>query len=121
MEKSLSQISNISIKLFDGFEDALYKQKFEIRVIERNIILNTLELLDNKFKNLSFLLGGESKLKIAKDKGFKYENGLFPGYSGTDGLDIYYLISNSQLLIFSMGEYQPSRYILYFEGAWNMS
>jgi hypothetical protein len=122
MEKHLAELSNSTTKLFDGLEENLFGQKFEVLAVSRGRTLVNPSMLDkNKFKSLAPLIGEKAVNMIVESKHFKYEGGLFPGYVGTDNLDLYYLLVENTLLIFSLGEYQPARYIFYFEGAWQVS
>jgi hypothetical protein len=122
MKKQLSRLSTSTIKLFDGLEENLFGREFEVIVGSLGRTLVNPSMMDkNKFKSLAPLIGEKAMSMIVESKHFKYEGGLFPGYVGTDSLDLYYLLVENTLLIFSLGEYQPARYIFYFEGAWQVS
>jgi len=122
MEKNLIELLSSTTKLFDGLEKNLYSQKIEIALNGYGkFLINPILLDNNKFKNLSAIIGENAVRTIAESKHFSYESGLFPGYVGTDDLALRYLFVEEVLLIFSIGEYQPARYILYFEGAWEVA
>ena len=122
MEKGLIELASSTTKLFDGFEEKLFGQELEVVLSNREkISVNPSSLDDKKFKNLPPVIGQSAVNTIAESKRFSYEAGLFPGYVGTDGLDLRYLFVENVLLIFSIGEYQPARYKLYFEGAWQVN
>jgi len=121
MEKRLIELVGSTTRLFDGLEENIFGQEFEVVLgNHEKISINPSLLDDNKFKNLPPVIGESTVSAIAESKRFSYEAGLFPGYVGTDGLDLRYLFVENVLLIFSIGEYQPARYKLYFEGAWQV-
>lgn len=102
-------------KIFDGLEENLFNHEFEVIVPNTGVLLVSPEnIAKNDFNDLNQII---IEL-IATEKGLKFQNGLFPGYVGTDDLNLYYLKINKNLLLFSLGEYQPARYKFYFEGAW---
>ena len=110
-------------ELYDGLEsEELYN-----KVLTKGIELK--DILNNNFSNLKEKLNSEDfkiimdliKTKPSKDTLF-YK--FFPNkakddtnYYSLEGLSLYYSIANDNILeIFSFGELQPSRYILYNEG-----
>ncbi len=122
MEKKLTQIASNTVKLFDGLEDNLFGQEFSVVVpTYSKVLIKPLNLVSNKFGNLSAIIGEDALQVIVQTKHFRYENGLFPAYVGTDELSLYFALVENTLLIFSMGEYQPARYIFYLEGVWQVA
>lgn len=110
-------------ELYDGLEsEELYN-----KVLAKGIELK--DILNNNFSNLKEKLNSEDfkiimdliKTKPSKDTFFCK---FFPNkakddanYYSLEGLSLYYSIANDNILeIFSFGELQPSRYILYNEG-----
>lgn len=42
------------------------------------------------------------------------------GFLSKDSFQLYYLKTKNLLLLFSMGEFQPARYMLYLENVWQL-
>lgn len=110
-------------ELYDGLEsEELYN-----KVLTKGIELK--DILNNNFSNLKEKLNSEDfkiimdliKTKPSKDtlfcKFFPNKAKDDTNYYSLEGLSLYYSIANDNILeIFSFGELQPSRYILYNEG-----
>lgn len=110
-------------ELYDGLESEELYKKILVKDIELKDILN------NNFSNLKEKLNSEDfkiivdliKTKPSKDTLFyKFSPDKAKddtNYYSLEGLSLYYSITNDNILeIFSFGELQPSRYILYNEG-----
>lgn len=112
-------------KLFDGFERNLFNNTYNILIEGYGEVTVSPSVIEkNSFDQLSDILNNKGSAQatahIAADKKFVFDTGIFPGFVGTDGLDLKYLLLQDLVLIFSIGEFQPARYIFYFEGAWKI-
>lgn len=115
MAAQFTSLPVMTTKIFDGLEDNLFNNEFEILVPNTGkILVSPDDIVKNNFNDLDQVI----MELVATEKHLEFQNGLFPGYVGTDDLDLYYLTTRSLLLLFSLGEYQPARYKFYFEGAW---
>ncbi|OJX32932.1 MAG: hypothetical protein BGO86_13180 [Chryseobacterium sp. 36-9] len=103
--------------LFDGFENDIFKKEFLLK--EKKI--NIKNIINNRFKKLREIINENNFNTIIKDLNIIKHNELFESYkSSDDSLSIYYLIDDNNLFIFSYGEFQPARYILYLEGIYSL-
>ena len=113
--------------LYDGLENQeLYTKTFDVK--NNNFKLS--KILINKIEHLKKQIPKEDFLEIVKElefqtivnsdfvKYFKDLNLVEELYQSKDGLSIYYIIKENQLYIFSFGEKQPGRYILYLEAGY---
>jgi hypothetical protein len=107
--------------LFDGMEDDLVAdpvtlKQFGIDTPVRYVVINNhnLELLRQEIPESDFHY-------IMRTGSFTLDgNGFIKVYTGSDGLPLYYVKKEKQILVFATGEYQPARYKLYLEGVWEM-
>jgi len=104
-------------QLFDGFEDDIFNKEFLLK--EKKI--NIKNIINNKFKKLREIINENDFTTIIKDLNIIKHNELFESYkSSDDSLQIYYLINDNNLFVFSYGEFQPARYQLYLEGIYSL-
>ena len=97
-------------KLFDGVEYELFNKEF---------------LLNIEGKSLSFIADDITQFKLIDYQGKQeiiYEL-LLKSEGNSDiitkeGLQVYYLSKDDLLIVFSLGEYQSGRYMLFLEGIW---
>lgn len=84
---------------------------FSVEVENKIICFIADDLTPNKLVNLNnyHLIINELDLKL--------ENSTVVT---KDRLQVYYLKNSNLLIIFSFGEFQPSRYVLFIEGAWSL-
>lgn len=113
--------------LFDGAENQ------ELHTIAFKITKDSFKLSEiskNKFEGLKNYILEEDFLIIIKQCRFQTnENSDFQKYfkdfdfgeyyKSEENLEVYYFIKNDILYVFSFGEKQPARYMLYLEGIWN--
>lgn len=111
--------------LYDGFEtEELYLKTFE----EYNIIFKIADFINNPIGKLKSIISNENFAKIEElyssnseflkyFKDFKFNN--IPMVS-EENLSIYYLIEKKIIYLFSFGEKQPGRYMLFLEGVWEI-
>lgn len=98
-------------KLFDGLEDELFEKDFSVEVENKIICFIADDLTPNKLVNL------KNYHLIINELDLKLENSTVVT---KDRLQVYYLKNSDLLIIFSLGEFQPSRYMLFIEGAWSL-
>lgn len=92
--------------LYDGQESQeLYSRLFHIE----NISFKISDILNSSFRKLSSSIT-ENQFGIL-EKDF--------GSTSLEGLDIYYLIESQVVYLFSFGEIQPARYLLFFEATYD--
>lgn len=96
-------------KLFDGFENQLFDEDFELEIGNQTITFIADDLTTNKLSQLN-----DNRI-IVNDLSLEVKNSII--ITKDKNLQTYYLIVNDFIIIFSMGEYQPGRYMLFFEGA----
>lgn len=112
--------------LYDGLEtEELYQKDFEVYGIMFKIpdfMENSIEKLKNSISNEDFgqieeLYSSNSEfLKYFKD--YKFDK--LP-LKSEENLSIYYLLSYNKIYLFSFGEKQPGRYMLFLEGVWDLN
>ncbi len=99
--------------LYDGFEHGFYDDRFVIHEMERYYFsardLDDFKHLESRvsggcFEQLREAFDIEEKA-LADIKHYKKEN-----------LGVGYFIKNGKLFLISDGEWQPGRYVIYFEG-----
>lgn len=97
-------------KLFDGVEHELFDKEF---------------LLNIEGKSLSFIVDDINQFKLIDypDKQDIIDELLLKSDGSSniitkEGLQVYYLHKDDLLIVFSLGEYQSGRYLLFLEGIW---
>lgn len=128
-------------KLYDGTEEQeLYYTAFMVN----NHKFTLSEIVRNNFKDLKDTLSVEDILRTAatfnvranpdglkpfKDYSFRgfdaaeYDSFLNTNpslYQSEENLSLYYIIKDNHLYIFSWGEKQPARYMLFVESVWDL-
>ncbi|MFZ4929417.1 hypothetical protein [Chryseobacterium sp. Mn2064] len=104
-------------KLFDGEEEQSLPTVFEIE----NQRISLTDFYNNPLRNLKKEIDGESFESIVEGSNFSVNNRFIERYTSENGLEIYYFKSNNTIYLFSYGEYQPGRYLLFLEGIWQYS
>ena len=110
----IRKIEIIRQKLFDGEEEQCLNEVFEIE----NQRISLADFYNKPLKELKKEIDHESFDIVIEVSKFSLVNSFFEKYSSEDGLEISYLKSNDTLYLFSYGEYQPGRYMLFLEGIW---
>lgn len=122
MNTHIAPIEVETKKLFDGFEKNLFSNIYSVSIRGYGLIKVDPSIIEkNSFDQLSTVFNAQVLDKIAGEKKFMFDAGIFPGFVGTGELDLKYLLVEDLVLIFSIGEFQPARYIFYFEGAWKIA
>lgn len=110
----IKKYKTIRQKLFDGEEDHCLKEVFKIgdqEIRSSDFYNNTLRELRKEIDNESFDI-------IVEESTFRLQNNLMEKYTSVEGLEINYLKINNFIYIFSYGEYQSGRYLLFLESIW---
>lgn len=108
----MENIEIIKQKLFDGDEAAGVKEVFEIG----NQKFKFSDFYDNPLRELKKEIGDRSFGAIIKECKFNFINSFIEKYTSEKGLEIYYLKKNDAFYLFSCGEYQPGRHMMFLEG-----
>lgn len=101
-------------KLFDGDEEKCLKEIFELE--HKKIKLA--DFYNNPLIDLKKAIDEESFNTIIKESKFSLTNGFIENYKSDDGLEVSYLKNNNFIYLFSYGEYQAGRYLLFLENIW---
>ncbi|MCQ4141562.1 immunity protein Tsi6 family protein [Chryseobacterium sp. EO14] len=103
--------------LFDGDEEKCLHEVFEVNHQKIRLIY----FCDNPLKELKKEIDRESFDLMVEENSFKRINNIIEKYISEKGLEIYYLKKNDLIYLFSYGEYQPGRYMLFLEDIriWN--
>jgi hypothetical protein len=91
----------------------LYR-KFLILIIKKPA---SLIFYNNLLRALKKEIDDESFDKVIEEQIYSI-NSYNETYVSEEGLDVYYLIRNELIYLFSYGEYQSGRYMLFLEGLW---
>lgn len=132
--KIRNNIKNKSELLYDGLMSGIDKI-YQVEAINKIITFNICDLEKNYFQDLLQNLNKTDMNRIIEEGEIKnttpdyfldfmskeeYEK-LLPTmqyYRSESHLGLNYLIKNNLLLLFTLGEKQPSRWILILEGIW---
>jgi hypothetical protein len=85
------------------------------------------EIYKSPFVKLKDVLGEAAFDKIVEEQGYRVPKGEFETWVGTDKLPLYFYVRPDEkegavkLLLVSMGEYQPGRYMAHVEGIWRVT
>ena len=119
---SMRELENKKI-LYDGLEtEELYKTTFQVN----NIIFKISDFKDNSVDQLRDIISNDDFRQIEE---FCNSNSEFLKYvkdykfdkiplKSEENLSIYYLLQEDKIYLFSFGEKQPGRYMLFLEGIW---
>lgn len=106
--------------LFDGLEHNLFQTPLQLPAhLALEEPLDVAELDD--FGQLKDMLGSDDFASLVRSGDFVAEEGFLDAYKGSDDLSLYYFRNGKTILVFAFGEFQPTRYKLYLEGAWELS
>jgi hypothetical protein len=103
-------------KLFDGDEQNALNRVFETG----NRKISWTGLYSHPLKNLKNETGAETFEAIIRESGFHLQETVVEQYRSQEGLEISYLKDRETIYLFSQGEYQPGRYLLYLESVWHL-
>lgn len=105
--------------LFDGQDEGFYTFKYPFN-IPHEVIIYERDFRKNYVNDLEKLMLPEAFQQLIREGYFYKHNGSLSNYVGSDGLTVNYFITGGFLFVFANGEFQPSRYKIYFEGAWQL-
>jgi hypothetical protein len=104
-------------KLFDGDEEKCLEKIFE----PEHQKIKLTDFYNNPLRNLKKETDEESFNVIIQKSKFNLINSFIEKYTSEDGLEIHYLKNHSLIYLFSYGEYQAGRYLLFLENIWHYS
>lgn len=104
-------------KLFDGDEQECLKEIFEIE----NQKIKLIDFYNSPLRDLKKEIDDESFETIVRESEFNVRNSFIEKYRSEEGLEIHYLKKDNIIYLFSYGEFQPGRYIVFFEGIYHYS
>lgn len=101
-------------KLFDGLEEKCLQEVFEIK----NLKIKLTDFYNSPLTALKKETNNTNFDTLIKESKFNLINSFTEKYISEDGLEIHYLKNNDMIFLFSYGEYQPGRYMLFLESIW---
>jgi hypothetical protein len=105
-------------KLFDGFEEDIAHQSFEMSNGSITYIIQFSDIIHAPLKDLSAKISRSCFDRLLQHFSLQGKTSLLGEYKSEESLTIYYVIRDDTVILFSFGEYQPARYMLYLEGFW---
>lgn len=114
-------MNDLRHKLYDGFEEELYNKNYGIIYGNQKISFTAVSF-KNPLEELYKEVPDDIVAKIIKTFKFKVESSLIfeRAYTSDEGLRIYYQIIENAIIFVSLGEFQPGRYMLFYEGIWDL-
>jgi hypothetical protein len=103
-------------KLFDGFESDIIQQTFEIVSTNKKVNIKISDFIDNSLENLFNYINESDLNQIVSDLKLNKVDFFIPKYKSVDNLDVYFCIKEDAIFLFSYGEIQPMRYVMFLEG-----
>lgn len=103
-------------KLFDGDEEKALKEIFEIE----NKKIKLIDFYNSPLRELKKEITEENFNLIIKESQLVLKNSFIETYISEEGLEVNYLKVNDVIYVFSFGEYQPARYMIFLEGIWEI-
>lgn len=103
-------------KIYDGTDDKLPTLIFQVK----NINFRLSDFYNNPLRDLQSNLNSFDFEHIVNSANFSKKGALIVNYFSIENLEVYYCVKDSYLYIFSFGEYQPSRYMLFLESIWEL-
>lgn len=112
--KNIANFRQTKQELFDGDERECLQKVFQVD--DQKISLT--DFYNNSLRALKKEIDAESFDKVIEESKFNQINNYNEIYTSEEGLEVHYLIRNEMIYLFSYGEYQPGRYMLFLEGVW---
>ncbi len=112
--------------VYDGLEPD-WNAKIAISSAVRDFAFSFAEIAHQQFVKLQSKLGSVAFDKIVEKQGYRIPKGEFEVFTDEGHLPLSYYLrpDNSpdavKLVIVSMGEYQPCRYMAHIEGIWRVT
>lgn len=113
--------------VYDGPEPRDWKTKIPVPMARPDYAFSFLEIAEQQFAKLEDKVGKTAFDTIVESQGYRVPKGEFDRFKGEDNLPLYYYIRPDQkpdavkVLLVSMGEYQPGRYMAHVEGIWRVT
>lgn len=101
----------IKQKIFDGDEEKCLNEVFEIGTQKIKLI----DFYNSPLRELKKEIDEESFNTTIHENKFNLIDRFIEKYTSENGLEIYYLKNEDLIYLFSCGEYQSGRYILFLE------
>ena len=98
--------------LFDGDEAEVIHKTFKLPAGD----IKFGDFANNNFEDLHKVITPDDFKTIVKTGGFNAD--FLNLYKGSERLRLYYTKRGNSIAVFAYGEFQPTRYKLYFEGFW---
>ena len=116
-------LSTEEIELFDGDESLYYDRILHLTIAELGEVKLNSNMFnpDNRFKYLESKLGREEFLQVILAGNFKGPIGVTENYTGKFDLSLYHAIIGKYVAVFATGEKQPTRFMIYLEGIWELT
>lgn len=108
----MENIEVIRRKLFDGEEEKVLKHVFAVE----NQAFKLMDFYNHPLRELKKEIGERNFNTLMKESTFSPVNSFVEKYLSEDGLEIHYVKRNEDIYLFSYGEYQQGRYVLFLEG-----
>lgn len=118
--KKIKLIEGKKAKLYDGDELGIRNSKFSIEVNSSSFKINIFDFYNNPLRNIINIISENDLRIIVSSQGFIETKKLFIDYKSTNNLDIYYCKQDNFIFLFSMGEFQPTRYMIFLEAIWTL-
>lgn len=103
-------------KLYDGTDENLKTFTFQLA----NNYFKLSDFYNNPFRDLKKLIDLSEFEQIINFYNFSKKESLIVNYYSRENLEIYFIMENNILYFISFGEFQPSRYMVFFEGIWKL-
>lgn len=114
----MEAITNSGKRLYDGAEPE--KQSFSLEEIGLGkLTLRVSDFINNPLRTLGNKVQPNLFKSIIRQLGLIETGKLFVKYIDADRLEVFFCIHENTLLILSFGEFQPSRFMVNFLGAFN--
>ncbi|SNR32877.1 hypothetical protein [Flavobacterium sp. ov086] len=102
--------------LFDGFESDIINQIFEIAYANEKFKFKITDFIDNSLEDLLNYINESELNQILSDLNLSKVDSFIPKYKSVDNLNMYFCIKEDKKFLFSFGEIQPMRYVMFLEG-----
>lgn len=108
------------MKIFDGIEDGLKNFHHEVLFNQNRYSFGIEDFYRHPLKELKNEISILDFDTIILDGNHKMINKFIISYKSNENLNIYYAKKDNYIFIFSFGEYQPARYMIFLESIWKI-
>lgn len=106
------------MKIFDGIEDGLENFHHEVSFNQNIFSFGIEDFYRYPLKELRNEISISDFDTIILEDNYKIINKLIVNYKSDENLSVYYTQKDNYIFIFSFGEYQPARYMIFLESVW---